>query len=85
MNAFEPLFWMGAVYVLVRIVRTGDSRLWIAFGALVGLGLENKHSTVFFGVAVAVAVLATPLRRELAQALDLSRGRGRRCSSSCRT
>ena len=65
MNAFEPLFWMGAVYVLVRISRTGNSRLWFAFGALVGVGLENKHSTVFFGFAVAVAVLATPLRREL--------------------
>jgi len=65
MNAFEPLFWMGAVYVLIRIIRTGNSRLWIAFGALVGVGLENKHSTIFFGFAVAVAVLATPLRREL--------------------
>ncbi len=65
MNAFEPLFWMGAVYVLARILRTGNSRLWIAFGALVGLGLENKHSTIFFGFAAAVAVLATPLRREL--------------------
>jgi len=65
MNAFEPLFWMGAVYVLIRIIRTGSSHLWIAFGALVGMGVENKHSTIFFGLAVAVAVLATPLRREL--------------------
>jgi len=65
MNAFEPLFWMGAIYLLVRIIQTGNSRLWIAFGALVGVGLENKHSTIFFGFAVAVAVLATPLRREL--------------------
>ncbi|MGH9365956.1 MAG: glycosyltransferase family 39 protein, partial [Thermoanaerobaculia bacterium] len=32
MNGFESLFWMGCVYVLVRIVRTGDSRLWIWFG-----------------------------------------------------
>jgi len=65
MNAFEPLFWMGCAYVLVRIVQTGDSRLWLAFGALAGLGLMNKHSTIFFGAAVAIAVLATPLRREL--------------------
>ncbi len=65
MNAFEPVFWMGCVWVLIRIVRTGDSRLWLLFGALAGLGLENKHSTLFFGAAVAVAILATPLRREL--------------------
>jgi len=67
MNVFEPLFWMGCVWVILRIVRTGDSRLWLWFGVLAGLGLENKHSTVFFGFAVAVAVLLTPLRRELAR------------------
>jgi hypothetical protein len=64
MNAFEPLFWMGCVLVIARILRTGDSRLWIWFGVLAGLGLENKHSTVFFGFAVTVALLLTPHRRE---------------------
>jgi 4-amino-4-deoxy-L-arabinose transferase-like glycosyltransferase len=67
MNAFEPLYWMGGALVVARIVRTGDSRLWPVFGLLAGLGLENKHSTLFFGLGVAVAVLATPLRRELAK------------------
>jgi hypothetical protein len=67
MNAFEPLFWMGCVYVLIRIVNTGNSRLWIWFGVLAGLGLENKHSTLFFGFAVFVAVLFTAQRREFAK------------------
>jgi len=67
MNAFEPLFWMGCVLFLIRIIRGCDSRLWLIFGLLAGLGLENKHSTLFFGGAVAVAVLVTPLRRELAK------------------
>ena len=67
MNAFEPLFWMGCTYILIRIIRGGDPRLWIVFGVLAGLGLENKHSTLFFGAAVAVAIVATPLRRELAR------------------
>jgi hypothetical protein len=65
MNSFEPLFWMGCVLILIRIIRGGDPRLWVLFGVLAGLGLENKHSTLFFGAAVAVAVVATPLRREL--------------------
>ncbi len=65
MNAFEPLFWMGCAWALIRIVRTGDSRYWIIFGLLAGLGLENKHSTVFFGAAVAVALVLSPQRREL--------------------
>ncbi len=67
MNVFEPLYWMGCAWVVARIVRTGGSRLWLLFGLLVGLGLENKHSMLFFGAAVATALLLTPLRRELAR------------------
>jgi hypothetical protein len=64
MNGFEPLFWMGCVLVIARFLRTGDSRLWLWFGVLAGLGMENKHSTVFFGFAVAVALLLTSHRKE---------------------
>ena len=64
MNAFEPLFWMGCILVVTRILRTGDPRLWLWFGVLAGLGLENKHSTLSFGFAVTVALLFTQHRRE---------------------
>ena len=67
MNAFEPLFWMSCILVLARIVRTGNSRLWLWFGVLAGLGLENKPSTLSFGFAVVVALLLTRLRREFAK------------------
>ena len=65
MNVFEPLFWMGAAYLMIRLVQTADSRLWLGFGLLAGLGLENKHSTLLFGFAVAVALVLSPQRREL--------------------
>src|SRR5256886_4544567 len=42
MNAFEPLFWMGAVYLLVRIINGRSSTLWLWFGLLLGLGIETK-------------------------------------------
>jgi hypothetical protein len=64
MNAFEPLFWMGCLLIVARIVRTGDSRLWLWFGVLAGLGLQNKHSTLFFGFSVLIALLLTAHRRE---------------------
>jgi Dolichyl-phosphate-mannose-protein mannosyltransferase len=67
MNVFESLFWTACILVLARIVRTGDSRLWLWFGVLAGLGLENKHSTLFFGFAVMVAVLLTHHRHEFAK------------------
>lgn len=64
MNAFEPLFWMGCIYVLIRMIQTGNSQLWIWFGVLSGLGLMNKHSTAFFGVAVVIGLVLTEHRRE---------------------
>ena len=67
MNGFESLFWMGCAWIVMRITRTGESRLWVWFGVLAGLGLENKHSTLLFGGAFAAALLVTPLRREIAK------------------
>ena len=67
MNAFEPLFWMGAVYLLVRIINGGSPTLWLWMGVLLGLGLENKHSTTFFAVGIFLALLLTPERRYFAR------------------
>ena len=67
MNAFEPLYWMGCAWLVMRIVRTGEPRLWLWFGVLAGVGLQNKHSTVFLGVAVLLGLVLSPLRRELAR------------------
>jgi len=64
MNAFEPLFWMGCAYVVMRIVRTGNQKLWLWFGVLAGVGLENKHSMLIFGCGVVVGLLATRERRQ---------------------
>jgi hypothetical protein len=66
MNAFEPLLWTGCIYLLVRIINGGSPMLWLWFGALLGLSLENKHSTVFFAIGVFIALLLTPERRHFA-------------------
>jgi hypothetical protein len=66
MNVFEPLFWTGCAYVLVRLADGASPRLWLLFGLLAGLGLLNKHSTAFFGLAVLAGLLLSPMRRALA-------------------
>jgi hypothetical protein len=66
MNAFEPLIWMGCAYLVIRIIKTGDQKLWLWFGALSGLGLENKYSMAVFGFGVVVGLLMTPERKALA-------------------
>ena len=66
MNAFEPLFWMGCAWTLIRIVKTGNHKLWIWFGILAGFGLLNKYSMLIFGAGVVAGLLLTPQRRLLA-------------------
>jgi hypothetical protein len=63
MNSIEPLVWTACVLVLIAIVRGGDMRLWLAFGALAGIGLENKDTVLLFGFAVVAALALTPQRR----------------------
>lgn len=65
MNAFEPIFWMCAALVLIRILKTGNEKLWMIFGIVAGLGLLNKHSMAFFGLAVVVGLLLSPFRKQL--------------------
>jgi dolichyl-phosphate-mannose-protein mannosyltransferase len=66
MNALEPLFWMGCAYLVIRIIHTGNQKLWIWFGILAGAGLENKYSMLIFGAGIVVGLLLTPHRRSLA-------------------
>jgi hypothetical protein len=56
MNAFEPLFWLVCAWIAVRIVSGSSPRLWLAFGAVAGLGLENKHTMLVFGFAIAAGL-----------------------------
>jgi hypothetical protein len=65
MNAWEPLIWMGCTYVVIRIIKTGNQKLWLWFGVLSGIGLENKYSMGVFGFAVVVGLLLTPERKAL--------------------
>jgi 4-amino-4-deoxy-L-arabinose transferase-like glycosyltransferase len=62
---FDELWWIAALYVFARLLRTGDVRLWVAIGGLLGLGLETKLTIVGLGVGLAAALIVTPLRRQL--------------------
>jgi hypothetical protein len=65
MNAFEPLFWTGLAFALLRMINTGNLRWWLAFGAIGGLGLENKYSIGVVAFALIVGLLLTPQRKLL--------------------
>ena len=64
-NAFEPLCWMGCAWIVIRIINTGNDRLWLWFGLLAGIGLETKHSMLIFGFALIAGLALTPQRKHL--------------------
>uniref|UniRef100_Q01TZ0 Glycosyl transferase, family 39 n=1 Tax=Solibacter usitatus (strain Ellin6076) TaxID=234267 RepID=Q01TZ0_SOLUE len=64
-NAFEPLCWMGCAWLVIRIINTGNERLWLWFGLLAGIGLETKHSMLIFGFALIAGLALTPQRKHL--------------------
>src|SRR6266852_5152078 len=65
-NDFEPLLWMGCASIVIRIVQTGNQKLWIWFGVLAGIGLLNKYSISIFGLGIVAGLVLTPERKALA-------------------
>lgn len=57
MNALDLLFWALAAWLLTRILGGADPRLWLAFGAVTGLGLLNKISVLFLGFGLVVGLV----------------------------
>jgi hypothetical protein len=66
MNCFDEVFWALGGYIVVRILKQGDPRLWLLFGLVAGLGLLNKYSMGFLGLGIVVGLLLTPARKQLA-------------------
>jgi len=63
MNELEQLFWTAAAWIVIRIVRDDRPEGWLLCGVICGLGMLNKHSMAFFGVALVAALVLTPERR----------------------
>lgn len=63
MNCFDILLWTASIYVIFLIIKSGNSKLWLLFGVLAGLGLQNKLSMLFLGFGLVVGLLLTPHRK----------------------
>ncbi len=63
MNAFDLLFWTLSAYILVLILKTGNPKLWLLLGIVLGIGLQNKHSMLFFGYGFIIGLLLTSNRK----------------------
>ena len=62
-STFDLLAWTALTWLVVRAVRSGDDRLWLVAGVVLGAGLMNKPLPAFlaFGLLAGV-VIAGPRR-----------------------
>jgi hypothetical protein len=67
MNSFDLLLWTVAFSVLIRALdgATNARRDWVILGVVIGIGLLNKISMLWFVAALFVGLLLTPHRRWL--------------------
>ena len=65
MNAFDPLLWTLLAWLMVKLVQTGDEKLWLWIGALTGVTVLNKYGVLFLVCGLLLGVVLTPLRKSL--------------------
>jgi 4-amino-4-deoxy-L-arabinose transferase-like glycosyltransferase len=64
-ETFDLLAWALVTFLVIRIIRSADPRLWLLVGVVVGVGLENKWSIAFLVGGLLIGLLLTPERRLL--------------------
>ena len=63
--SFDYLCWVLAAYFMLRMLKSGDPRWWLAIGAAIGLGMMAKYTMGFFVIGIVAAVLLTGARQYL--------------------
>ncbi|MEV6807714.1 glycosyltransferase family 39 protein [Streptomyces sp. NPDC051132] len=58
-NNWDELSWVTVSWLLIRMVRTRDTRLWWAIGVVVGVGLTAKYLLVLLLLCLGAAVLVS--------------------------
>ncbi|MFN0158543.1 MAG: ArnT family glycosyltransferase [Bacteroidota bacterium] len=65
MNSFDLFFWSLALYIVIVMIKRDDPKMWLSFGLVAGLGLQNKISMAFLCFGILVGLLLTEHRRWL--------------------
>jgi len=63
---FDLFFWTALAFLIVRMGRTGDPRLWIPAGIVLGVGLANKHNIGLFALTLLIGIVVSGAGRQLA-------------------
>ncbi len=64
-STFDLLAWSTVTWLISRIIRTGEQRLWVAAGVAAGLGLLNKPLIAFLVAGLGLGLVVGGPRRLL--------------------
>jgi len=62
-SSFDFLWWVLISYFTIRLLKSEDSRWWLAIGGAIGLGLLTKYSILFFIAGILGGMVLTRARR----------------------
>jgi len=62
---FDHFFWALTLYLVVVLLKSGNARLWLAIGGVVGIGLLTKNNMTFLAIGLAGSLLLTSNRKYL--------------------
>lgn len=64
-TTIDMLIWVALGLVVLRLLRTGDGRWWIAIGAVIGIGMANKWLVLMLVSGLAIGVFTVGPRKVL--------------------
>ena len=65
MNVIDIFFWSLTYYLVVKLIKTEDPKIWIYIGLVLGFALLNKISVLWLGVGLLTGLLLTSNRKWL--------------------
>lgn len=62
-NVFEQFFWLGIACLFIKMMDTGNPKLWMWIGVTGGFAFLNKYLVIYLFTAFLIVLLFTPQRK----------------------
>ncbi len=62
-DGFDQLISIIFFYLIVRLLRTGNGKLWLAVGAAAGIAVLTKYTMLFYGFPLVIGLILTKNRK----------------------
>jgi len=62
-DSIDFLVIVSVLYLMVKIIKNNNNKLWLYVGLVLGLGLMNKLTILFFGLAIFISLWIVPQRK----------------------